>query len=78
MLMEMKDPNVPELWKMAAFLELCPKISVIRSFSGSMRSRRTMPCSARRSSDGWRIRWNRRSRRGRRPWISAKWMTVRV
>ena len=24
MLMEMKDTNVPELWKMAAFLELCP------------------------------------------------------
>ena len=25
MLKEMKDPSVPELWKMAAFLELCPK-----------------------------------------------------
>ena len=24
MLKEMKDPSVPELWKMAAFLELCP------------------------------------------------------
>ena len=24
MLKEMKDPNVPDLWKMAAFLELCP------------------------------------------------------
>ena len=24
MLKEMKDPNVPDLWQMAAFLELCP------------------------------------------------------
>ena len=37
-----------------------------------------MPCSARRSSDEWRTGWNRRFRRGRRPWISAKCMTVRV
>ena len=26
MLQEMKDLSVPELWKMAAFLELCPKV----------------------------------------------------
>ena len=24
MLKEIEDPNVPKLWKMAAFLELCP------------------------------------------------------
>ena len=45
---------------------------------GSMRSRRTMLCSVRSSSDGRRIRWNRRNRRGLRPRISGKWMTVRV
>ena len=37
-----------------------------------------MSCSVRRSSDGRRIRWNRRNRRGLRPWISEKWLTVRV
>ena len=53
-------------------------ISRIRSFSGSLRSPRTMPCSVRRSLDGRRTRWSRRSRRGGRPWTSGKWMTVRV
>ena len=53
-------------------------ISRIRSFSRSMRSMRTMQCSERRSLDGRRTRWSRRSRRGGRPWTSGKWMTVRV
>ena len=53
-------------------------MSGTRSFSRSMRSSKTVPCSVRRSSDGRRIRWNRRNRQGLRPWISGKWMTVRV
>ena len=63
---------------MAAFFELCPNDIKDQSFSRSMRSMRTMQCSERRSLDGRRTRWSRRSRRGGRPWTSAKWMTVRV
>ena len=72
MLKEMKDPSLPELWKMAAFLELCPndirdqvflRIDEIKENYAELREKALGMGGEQGGTGG--------SRRGRRPWISA-------
>ena len=75
MLKEMKEPNFPDLWKMAAFLELCPndindqvflQIDEINENCAVLRKKLL----------GWTA--NKVEPSGRAPMDIGKWMTVRV